>query len=246
MIINALRKTISATAASLVLAFTGSAQAAQILYWADFVAGTDAMAAALATSGHTVTTSTNQADFVSDVAAGGWDLVIFMNQATSNASAQTAIQGWVTGGGRAILADWTRNAATGAVFDATYTGGVNQTLLNVTDPALAAGIVTNPITLTNPGWGVFSMSMDDVPLGAASAALFGNGTDAILFGNGGLTIVNGFLNDTFGAAASPRFMDGVTLYLNEIDAVLGVPEPATIALLGLGLAGLAATRRRKQ
>jgi hypothetical protein len=224
------------------LALSTQAQSAAILYWADLVQGTDAMAAALSSSGHAVTTSTSEADFVSDVSAGGWDLVIFMNQNTSNAGAHAAITSWVGSGGAAIFADWTRNAATGAAFDATYPGGTNQTSLLVTSPALAAGIATNPITLTNPGWGVFSMSMDE-GLGGASAGVFGSGADAIVIGNDGRTIINGFLNDTFGPGGTARFGDGVQLYLNEIGLILQVPEPNILALLGIAFLGFAAARR---
>jgi len=35
-------------------------------------------------------------------------------------------------------------------------------------------------------------------------------------------------------------------YLDDFNIVANLPEPGTLALLGLGLAGLAATRRRKQ
>jgi len=232
--------------AALVLLGSGPAQSAAVLYWADAVLGTDAMSAALAASGHSVTTASSESQFVTQVGAGGWDLVVFMNQNTTNASAQTAITSWVTAGGAAIFADWTRTATTAAAFDAVYTGGVNQTSMTVTSPALAAGMTTNPITLANPGWGVFTMSMDDVPLGGLSAAIFADSRDAIVVGNGGRTIVNGFLNDTFGSTGA-TFQSGVTLYSNELSLVLGaaqVPEPGTLILTTVALFGFGAARRR--
>lgn len=231
-------KKVLAAAAFASSMWAGSAHSGAILYWTDFALGTDRMAAALAASSHTVTTATSEGDFVTQVGAGGWDLVIFMNQNTGNASAHAATIGWVTGGGRAILADWTQNGTTSAPFDASYTGSNNQTSVTVTG-VLAAGL-TNPVLLLNPGWGTFSMGMSATG-GGTSSGDFGNGDDAIVIGASGRTIVNGFLNDTFADAAS-----GIQLYTNEINLLLGevsVPIPGTLLLVGAGLLVLGVRRR---
>jgi hypothetical protein len=77
------------------------------------------------------------------------------------------------------------------------------------------------------------------------AAQFANSTGAIVVGNGGRTIWNGFANDLFTNGS-----DGVQLYTNEINSVFAttVPEPSSLAIFGIGayVAGIGAARRRRR
>jgi hypothetical protein len=106
------------------------------------------------------------------------------------------------------------DATRGALFGVAYTGNRNQATVTIADGLLAAG-VTNPMSLTNPGWPVaFSMGMTVTAPGIA-AATFPNGEAAIVVGNKGKTIINGFLTDTPSIES-----DGLALFENEIMTLL--------------------------
>jgi hypothetical protein len=190
-------RTVTAGLAVAAMSSVGSANAAQILYFSDLSVGTDRMAQALVAVGgsHTITTAPNLASFTASLGGGGFNLGIFFQQNSSGGlydSAWTALATHVAGGGAAIGADWSRNDSHASPFGTSFTGNVNQTAVTMTDSNLLAGI-TNPVDLFSPGWVVFSTGL--VP--GTCGATFGNGECAIILGNGGRTIFNGFLNDTF-------------------------------------------------
>jgi len=198
------------------LAFTATfgTPTQKILYCNDAVLGTDYVKEALANVGQTYGTATtiasNWADFETKIGAGGWDLVVLMNLGSAP-PATPNFNAYVSGGGRAILTDYSRNAARAALFGATYTTFTNRTAFAISDDLLSSG-VENPVILVNPGWpGMYSFGMTATT--GTAAATFPNGNAAIIMGSNERTIINGFLTDTI-------VSDGAALFGNEILTVL--------------------------
>jgi hypothetical protein len=231
-----LKSGLSAVITTLLFVST-SAQAQSILYRNDYTIGTDYVAAALAAGSFSVTSTSGDLSLFN---LSDFDAVIYANQNSGLPGGDLAsLNGFVSGGGRVIFSDWTQTA--GFLGDFAYTGTTNQTSLFV-ESALDGGIA-NPLAISNPGWGTFSFGL--TPVGGTLGGTFGNGQGAIVIGNGGRTIVNGFLTDTVASSQ---------LYSNQLGQLFGVtaavPEPATWAmmLLGFGFVGGAmrsAKRRQK-
>lgn len=211
-----------------------------ILYFGDYAIGTDRMAEALGSlgAGYSVTTVGSSSAFATQIGLGTYNLGIFMVQDSYPIDYNdgiTALGTFVAGGGRSIYTDWYMDNTYAALFGATWTGNTNESSFNVTLGPLAAGI-SNPVSLTTPGWGTYSMGVT----GPVVAATFPSIGGAIAIGNSGRSITNGFLTDTFADGAT-----GVQLYTNEIKYLTDpVPLPGAVWLLGSGLLGLGVFRGR--
>ncbi len=211
-----------------VTSFAGAADAAvKVLYRVDSNVGVDRMAEALTNPAFAVTTTSDLGGF--DLST--YDLVVYANQNESTVGDLGLLSGFIGAGGKLLYTNWTgTNPDLGGVDG----GENNNATLNV--GSMFGG---GSYTLTNPGWGTFTSSL--IPTSATVAGTYGDNTAAILVGNGGRTVWNGFLNDT---------LDSSKLYSNQLSYLTGlssaVPEPATWAMMitGFGLAGSALRRRR--
>jgi hypothetical protein len=229
-----------ALAVGMCCASAAPANATNILYFSDGNVGFDNMGAALGSlpGTYNVTTASDPSNFDSLLTGGGFNLAIFAQQDFSGYSTEFAnIAAFVAGGGSAIVNDWDISDSSNiAPLGATFTGNANDTSVSVTYPAFAAGLGSNPMSLFNPGWGIFSTGL--LPgSGSTVAATFGGGDAAIVIGPTGRSIINGMLTDTFSSSA-----DGQQLYVNEIVSLSNptavVPEPGSLTVLGLGLASV--------
>jgi hypothetical protein len=224
----------------LLAAIPSFAGTVNVLYWWDYSYPSNVVPGAIALAGATGTMATDQNDFNTKLAAGGWDVVIFGEQNQggdviwNGSSAQ--ITAYVAGGGKVIGATWL-NGGMAAYFGATSFVSSDGLFITTDANPIFTGLGPT-IGLFNPGWGIYSMGFGT---GATCAGTLDGGGCGALIANGGLTILNAALFDTYMPQA-----DGERLIANEILLLSGTqaPEPASLLLLGAGLTCLLAFRRK--
>ncbi len=186
---------------------------AHVLLYVDYEFATDTFAEALTNLGITPTVATSYSDFESELSSGSWDLVVLMDQGYTDPTWEAPLINYVSQGGHAIVASWAKPQDVAAAFGATYTGNTDLEPITQTVASPIWSGISNPFALSNPGWGTWSTGLEATT--GQSIGTFPNGDGGIVVGNGGRTILNGFLQDTPADAAQ-----GVQLAENEIGATL--------------------------
>ena len=160
---------------------------------------------------HDITRTTSLSSCDSMISSGGWDLVIYAVQNWSHGSPQ--LNSYVASGGMAIMQEWTSDWSRASAFGISWSS-TNFSSMTITDSRLSDGLWTTSVPLSNPGWGVYSISFSVTSGDMLATSSYGNG--AIALTNDGRTIVNGFLTDTIADVSL-----GTQLYTNEINILLG-------------------------
>ena len=166
-----------------------------------------------------------------------------------------ALKGFADAGGGVVLTEFDFQGQWqlgGGIVTPGYSPFVNDPLSSGYANAVVLGTIFDPGSplfagLSTAGIANNFNALVGLDPGATLVADWSNGRHAIAFNSlasSSIVGLNGFFADGYVGADDQRLLANAINF--SLSANNGIPEPGTLSLIGLALAGLAASRRRKQ
>lgn len=215
------------------------------LVYIDYASENDAVVSTLTSAGYTVTFASSWSNF-NTLLAGGTDLAVAFAQgypASLGGLSVSVVQNYISGGGRMIFATWSTSDSNFAnLFQASFTGNSNMSIVSTIYQPIGNNLTNKSFTLSNPGWGIFSLGLSPTA-GGVIAATFENGNAAMIFGNNGHTMMLGYLSDTPASSLRGRILLNV---VTSLDTGIAVPIRYIWIILAFALiaAGIVFAKRK--
>ena len=203
----------------------GSGEVSDVLCYVDYDhADSMYILGALEALGYEVTQASSVDDLNQATLSDAYGMLIIFEQSGGVLDSLdiSDLEAYISRGGKVMANSYWRRESLATCLDAAFTGSVDLTPMTITDDSVSDG-VTNPVALRTDVWAVDTTGLTPAS-GGVSLATFPSSESAIVWGNGGNTLLLGFLQDTVPST------DGQKLFENLLRKIDGsTPMPVSLS-----------------